>query len=214
MGLQTTMTTSLTGLRAAETSIDVTGNNVANANTVGFKQSSVSFATQFLQTQSIGSAPTDSRGGTNPRQVGLGVKVAEISPDFTPGTIEISSNPLDLAIQGDGFFIVQGSQGEQLYTRNGQFKTNANNEIVTLTGQRVLGYSVNADFEIQPTGLVPLQIPLGAAAVAQATRNVSMVGNLKPEDGDVPATSEKIQSAVLGDGSIVSPLSNAIDAGA
>ena len=56
MGLQTTMTTSLTGLRAAETSIDVTGNNVANANTVGFKQSSVSFATQFLQTQSIGSA--------------------------------------------------------------------------------------------------------------------------------------------------------------
>jgi flagellar hook protein FlgE len=169
MGLQTTMTTSLTGMTAAETTIDVVGNNIANANTVGFKESTVSFATQFLQTQSIGSAPTDTRGGTNPRQVGLGVKVAEISPDFTQGTIEISSNPLDLAIQGEGFFIVQGPQGEQFYTRNGQFKTNANNEIVTITGHRVLGYSVDSNFEIQPTGLVPLSIPLGAAAVAQAT---------------------------------------------
>src|ERR1043165_3388342 len=105
MGLQSAMTTALTGLQAAETTIDVVGNNVANANTVGFKESSVSFATQFLQTQSIGAAPTDSRGGTNPRQVGLGVKVAEITPDFTQGTVQISSNPLDMAIQGDGFFI-------------------------------------------------------------------------------------------------------------
>ncbi|HYO24509.1 MAG TPA: flagellar hook-basal body complex protein [Lacipirellulaceae bacterium] len=199
MGLQTTMTTSLTGMTAAETTIDVVGNNVANANTVGFKESSVSFATQFLQTQSIGSGPTGSRGGTNPRQVGLGVKVAEITPDFTQGTVEISSNPLDLAIQGDGFFIVQGPQGEQFYTRNGQFKTNANNEIVTITGHRVLGYSVDANFEIQPTGLTPLSIPLGAAAVAQATENVSMEGNLNPNDtvGTVP---EVIQSGILSDG--------------
>jgi flagellar hook protein FlgE len=200
MGLQTTMTTSLTGMTAAETTIDVVGNNVANANTVGFKQSSVSFATQFLQTQSIGSSPTASRGGTNPRQVGLGVKVAEISPDFTQGTVEISSNPLDLAIQGEGFFIVQGPQGEQFYTRNGQFKTNANNEIVTITGHRVLGYSVDANFEIQPTGLKPLSIPLGAAAVAQATQNVSMEGNLNPND-TVGANPEIIQSSILSDGS-------------
>jgi flagellar hook protein FlgE len=204
MGLQTTMTTSLTGMTAAETTIDVVGNNVANANTVGFKESSVSFATQFLQTQSIGSGPTDSRGGTNPRQVGLGVKVAEISPDFTQGTIEISSNPLDLAIQGDGFFIVQGGQGEQFYTRNGQFKTNANNEIVTITGHRVLGYSVDANFNIQPTGLTPLQIPLGAAAVAQATENVSMEGNLNPND-DVGTIPEQIASIILSDGSRAFP---------
>src|SRR3954464_11458707 len=98
MGLQSAVTTALTGLQAAETTIDVVGNNVANANTVGFKESHVSFATQFLQTQSIGSAPTDASGGTNPRQTGLGVKVSEISPEFTQGTIEISSNPLDLAI--------------------------------------------------------------------------------------------------------------------
>ena len=199
MGLQTTMSTALTGMTAAETSIDVVGNNVANANTVGFKESSVSFATQFLQTQSIGSSPTSNRGGTNPRQTGLGVKVAEITPDFTPGTIEISSNPLELAIQGDGFFIVQGAQGEQLYTRNGQFKTNANNEIVTMTGQRVLGYSVDANFQIQPTGLTPLQIPLGAAAVAQPTSNVALTGGLNPNStvGTQPGV---IQSNILSDG--------------
>jgi flagellar hook protein FlgE len=199
MGLQTTMTTSLTGLRAAETSIDVTGNNVANANTVGFKQSSVSFATQFLQTQSIGSGPTDSRGGTNPRQVGLGVKVAEITPDFTQGTVEISSNPLDLAIQGDGFFIVQGPQGEQFYTRNGQFKTNANNEIVTITGHRVLGFSADlSTFQLNTGSLSPITIPLGSAAVAQATRNVTMEGNLNPNDS-VGTTPEVISTGVLSD---------------
>ncbi|HMO84038.1 MAG TPA: flagellar hook-basal body complex protein [Lacipirellulaceae bacterium] len=208
MGLQTTMTTSLTGMTAAETTIDVVGNNVANANTVGFKQSSVSFATQFLQTQSIGSAPTDGRGGTNPRQVGLGVKVAEISPDFTQGTVEISSNPLDLAIQGDGFFMVQGSQGERLYTRNGQFKTNANNEIVTITGHRVLGHTIDQNtFRLLP-GVSPLEIPLGKAAVAQATTNVRMEGNLNP-NSQVGSTPEIIQSGILSDGSHEFPTTTA-----
>ncbi len=201
MGLQSALSTALTGLTAAETTIDVVGNNVANANTVGFKESTVNFATQFLQTQGIGSAPTGSRGGTNPRQIGLGAKVAEITPDFTQGTIEISSNPLDLAIQGDGFFIVQGPQGEQLYTRNGQFKTNSQNEIVTITGQRVLGYSIDADFEIVPTGLSPLRIPLGAAAVAQATENVVLKGALNPNDDLALLRPGIIQSAVLSDGS-------------
>jgi flagellar hook protein FlgE len=213
MGLQTTMSTALTGMTAAETSIDVVGNNVANANTVGFKSSSVSFATQFLQTQSIGSAPSTSRGGTNPRQTGLGVKVAEITPDFTPGTVEISSNPLDLAIQGDGFFIVQGPQGEQLYTRNGQFKTNANNEIVTMTGHRVLGYSVDANFQIQPTGLTPLQIPLGAAAVAKATTTISLNGGLNP-NGKVGTQPGIIESNVLSDGRKEVPDGAAIDVNA
>src|SRR6187401_1676896 len=114
MGLASALSTALTGLSAAETTIDVVGNNVANSNTVGFKASSAVFATQFLQTQSLGSSPSDTRGGTNPRQIGLGTRVAETTPDFNQGTIEVSSNPLDLAIQGDGFFIVQGSQGETL----------------------------------------------------------------------------------------------------
>ncbi len=208
MGLQSALSTALTGLTAAETSIDVVGNNVANANTVGFKESHVSFATQFLQTQSIGSAPTDATGGTNPRQTGLGVKVAEISPEFTQGTIEISANPLDLAIQGDGFFLVQGSQGETLYTRNGQFKTNSRNEIVTINGQRVLGFGVDENFEIQTTQIVPITIPLGAAAVAQATENVTITGELNP-NGEVGSVPEIIQSSILSDGSKEVPSASA-----
>lgn len=204
MGLASALSTALTGMNAAETTIDVVGNNLANASTVGFKASEANFATQFLQTRALGSAPTDTSGGTNPRQIGLGVLVAEITPDFTQGTIEVSSSPSDLAIQGDGFFIVQSSAGEQLYTRNGIFKTNSENELVTITGNRLLGYGVDEDFAIQATTLEPITIPLGSAAVAEATENVSFGGVLTPT-GDVATTAEIIESGVMGDGSIVAP---------
>lgn len=203
MGLQSALTTALTGMQAAETSIDVIGNNVANSQTVGFKESEAVFATQFLQTISIGSAPSTNSGGTNPRQIGLGVTVAEISPNFTQGTIEISANPLDVAIQGDGFLIVQ-SGTDQLFTRNGQLQLNAENEIVTSTGQRVLGYGVNDDYEVITDNLVPLTIPVGEERVAQQTTRASFNGVLNPavDVGAVPSTS---QSVVLGDGTVERP---------
>lgn len=204
MGLQSALTTSLTGLQAAETSIDVVGNNVANSNTVGFKESDTIFATQFLQTISIGSAPNTGTGGTNPRQIGLGVKVAQISPDFSQGTIEISSNPLDVAIQGDGFLIVQGVQGEQLYTRQGQLNLNSLNEVTTVSGQRLLGYGVNDSFEIDTSVLRPLSIGLGQEQIAQPTENAILQGVLNPaaEVAGQPSISE---SAVLGNNAIESP---------
>lgn len=204
MGLQSAMTTALTGLQAAETTIDVVGNNVANSGTTGFKESDVLFATQFLQTQSIGSTPSAERGGTNPRQVGLGVKVAAISPDFRQGTIEISANPLDVAIQGDGFLIVQGPQGN-LYTRNGQIQTNSANELVTVTGNRVLGYTVDEDFNIVESGEpVALRVPVGGSPVTQATQNVYLEGVLTPEavEGTIPSV---ISSEVLGDATYAFP---------
>lgn len=204
MGLASALTTALTGLTAAETSIDVVGNNLANSQTAGFKASDAVFATQFLQTQSLGSAPTNTSGGTNPRQIGLGTQVAEITPDFTQGTIEVSSNPSDLAIQGDGFFIVEGTTGENLYTRNGNFKTNSENELVTVSGNRLLGYTVDDQFQVQTTQLVPLTIPLGSAAVAQATQNVFLQGTLTPT-GDIADTAGVIQSATLGDAAAPRP---------
>src|SRR5215211_2747962 len=207
MGLQSAMTTALTGLQAAETTIDVVGNNVANSNTVGFKESNVLFATQFLQTQSIGSAPSTSSGGTNPRQIGLGVSVAEIAPDFTQGTIQVSANPLDLAIQGDGFFMVQGpgGGGQVFYTRNGQFKTNAINELISVTGDRVVGYGVNDEFVVDTNQVVPLTIPFGGSAVAQETNNVSLVGNLLPNSEDVAHQPGIIESVILSDNSVEIP---------
>lgn len=210
MGLQSALTTSLTGLQAAETVIDVVGNNVANSGTVGFKESDVLFANQFLQTQSIGSAPTESTGGTNPRQIGLGVKVASINPDFTQGTIQISSNPLDVAIQGDGFLIVQGFQGEQFFTRNGQLQTNSQNDIVTPTGNRVLGLPVDQNFEIDTTSdLVPLNIPLGSQTVAQATQTAFFSGVLSPsfDIGDRPGI---VTSEPLGDATVEFPDDDAL----
>jgi flagellar hook protein FlgE len=204
MGLASALSTALTGLNAAETQIDVVGNNLANSQTVGFKASTAVFSTQFLQTLGLGSAPSGASGGTNPRQTGLGTQVAEITPDFTQGTVEISSNPSDLAIQGDGFFIVQSSAGEQLYTRNGIFKTNSQNELVTITGNRLLGFGVDESFQIQQTQLTSLTIPLGAAAVAQATQNVFLEGTLTPT-GAIADTAGVIESAVLGDDRVPRP---------
>jgi flagellar hook protein FlgE len=198
------MSTALTGLNASETQIGVVGNNLANANTVGFKASDVLFATQFLQTQSVGSSPSASSGGTNPQQQGLGVEVAEITPDFSQGTISTANSPTDLAIQGDGFFIVQGDNGAQNYTRNGTFTTNANNQLVTGTGNLVMGYGVNNQFQLDTAQLQPLQIPVGTAMVAKATTEATLQGALTP-DGAVGNTASILQTNSLTDGSMTYP---------
>ncbi len=204
MGLTSALTTALTGLSAAETQIDVIGNNLANSQTVGFKSSDVIFATQFLQTLSLGASPTADNGGTNPRQIGLGVQVAEIAANHNQGTIEISSSSSDLAIQGDGFFIVEGESGERLYTRNGIFKLNADAELVTSTGERLLGYGVDDQFRLQKSSLEPLQVPLGTESIAKATENVTFEGTLTPI-GDLAHVSQVIQSVKLGDAQIPRP---------
>jgi flagellar hook protein FlgE len=200
------MSTALTGLSAAETQIGVVGNNLANSNTVGFKASDVLFATQFLQTQSVGSAPTATTGGSNPVQEGLGVQVTQITPNFAQGTISTANSPTDLAIQGDGFFIVQAQNGGQEYTRNGTFTTNAENQLVTGTGNRVMGYGINNQFQIDTTQLQPLQIPLGTAMVAKATSQAILQGALTPS-GTVANTAQIIQTGVLTDGSKTFPQS-------
>ena len=209
MGLASALSTALTGMSGAEKQIDVLGNNLANSQTVGFKSSEVIFATQFLQTLSLGSSPTNGNGGTNPRQTGLGVQVAAINPNFTQGTIEISSSPSDLAVQGDGFFQVAGGQGEKLFTRNGIFKLNSANELVTSTGNRLLGFGVDDQFNIQATQVAPLKIPLGTAAVAKSTSNVTLEGTLSAK-GDIADTSRVIQSSILGDGSVPRPTGTAV----
>ena len=204
MGLTSALTTALTGLSASEAQIDVIGNNLANSQTVGFKSSDVVFGNQFLQTLSLGSGPTENTGGTNPRQIGLGVQVLETAANHRQGTIEISSSPSDLAIQGDGFFQVQGASGEKLYTRNGIFKLNSNAELVNATGQRLLGYGVDDQFRLQEDTLTPLTIPLGSESVARATENVTFEGTLTPQ-GEVATTSQVIDSVRLGSAQVPRP---------
>ena len=213
MGLTSALTTALTGLSAAETQIDVIGNNLANSQTVGFKSSDVIFGTQFLQTLSLGAGPTQNNGGVNPRQIGLGVQVAEIAANHNQGTIEISSSASDLAIQGDGFFIVEGGDGERLYTRNGIFKLNSDAELVSATGQRLLGYGVDDQFRLQKSSLVPLAVPLGTKSVAKATENVTFEGSLTPE-GDLATVSQVIESSKLSDAQVPQPDASGVSIGA
>jgi flagellar hook protein FlgE len=214
MGLASALNTALTGMTAAETTIDVAGNNLSNSNTVGFKSSSVSFATQFLQTSSLGSSATETLGGLNPTQIGLGVMVAAINVDYSQGTIQISSSATDMAVQGEGFFVVRGNAGQHLYTRNGVFTLNSRNELTTSTGNLLLGYGVNNNFELNRTGgLTSISIPLGSETVAQATRNVYLEGSLTPT-GDLSTTGRIIGTQRLTNGAYTTPAVATVTSGA
>lgn len=180
MGLTSALNTSLNGLNLNETAIDVLGNNIANAGTTGFKSSKVYFSTQLARTLSYGSRPSATDGGTNPRQIGLGASVASITQDFTQGSITSSSSPSDMAIQGDGFFILDTADGQQ-YTRNGNFRLDAGDKLSNTQGQRLLGYGVDKEFNLVTTTLTTVSIPLGSLHLAQQTTDVTMGGALSPQ---------------------------------
>jgi flagellar hook protein FlgE len=179
MGLTSALNTSLNGLVLNETMIDVLGNNIANAGTNGFKSSQAQFTTQLSRTLSVGSRPTATNGGTNPRQIGLGATTAAIVRDFSQGSITNSSSPSDLAIEGDGFFVMQNSDGIS-YTRNGSFSRNSNSILTNASGLKVQGYAVDDNFNLITTQLSDLSIPLGDLNVAQQTENAIMNGALLP----------------------------------
>ncbi len=193
MGLTSALNTSVNGLSLNETEINVVGNNISNANTTGFKASNVAFSTQLAQTMSYGSAPTNTDGGTNPMQIGLGGQVAAITADFSQGSITTTSSPSDLAIQGDGFFVLNnGSVGGQVYTRDGSFSLDSSNELTNSAGQQVMGYGVDSNFNLVTTSLAPLTVPLGSLHLAQQTTDIQMGGALSPQG--VVATQGTLQT--------------------
>jgi flagellar hook protein FlgE len=201
MGLTSAMNTSLNGLALNETSINVLGNNIANAGTNGFKASQVQFETQLLRTLSSGSRPTADNGGTNPRQIGMGAFTAAIRKDFSQGTITNSTSPSDLAIQGDGFFVLQASDGLR-YTRNGSFSLNSESVLVNAQGMQVQGYAVDDDFNLITTELSDLSIPLGGLTMAQQTSNVTLGGALRSA-GELATHGTLLLSELLTDSSSV-----------
>jgi len=198
MGLTSALNTSLNGLTLNETTIDVLGNNIANAGTNGFKASRVLFSTQLARTLSVGSRPTATNGGTNPQQVGLGAITSAIQVDFTGGSITNSTSPSDLAIQGDGFFIVRGQEGN-VYTRNGNFGLNSRSYLTNAQGLILQGYGVDDNFDLVTTTTTDLRIPLGDLQVAAATRNIVLGGALFPT-GEVGTQGTLLQSPPMVDG--------------
>ena len=129
----------ISGLRANQTMLDVTGNNIANANTVGFKSSNVVFQDTLSPDADRVGAPTATTGGTNPIQVGLGVQVGGVTTNFNQGSAQVTGRATNLMISGDGFFVVhRGNQ--EIYTRAGAFNFDSTGNLVTPDGDIVQGY--------------------------------------------------------------------------
>ena len=130
----------ISGLRANQTMLDVTGNNIANANTIGFKSSTVVFQDTLSQIMRGAGAAGAANGGTNPIQVGLGVQVAATTGNFNQGSSQVTGSATDLMIQGDGMFVL-GSGNERVYTRAGAFTWDETGNLVAPSGKKVQGWA-------------------------------------------------------------------------
>ena len=170
----------ISGLRAHQTMLDVTGNNIANVNTPGFKGSATQFQDTLSQLLQGAGAPGAVVGGTNPAQVGLGVQLAGISTNFAQGSAQATGRPSDLMISGDGFFVVQAG-GETLYTRAGAFEFDPQGRLVTQDGALVMGWNAQGGQINQGGAPQNILLPRGAVSPAAATTAARFGGNL-PSD--------------------------------
>jgi flagellar hook protein FlgE len=135
----------VSGLKSNQTAMDIIGNNIANVNTIGYKTSRTVFQDIFSQTIANATAPTATRGGSNPKQVGLGVSISTIGMNMTEGSTQSTSNPLDFAISGEGFFVVSDGNGGYMYTRSGALQLDEQGHLVTANGDFVMGVMQGVD---------------------------------------------------------------------
>jgi flagellar hook protein FlgE len=166
----------LSGLQGASQNLDVIGNNIANASTTGFKEVRTEFADVYAA----------SVLGSTANQIGIGTQVAAVTPEFTQGTITTTGNPLDVAINGGGFFR-EVKNGLVTYSRAGEFSLDANGNIVSSTGSQLTGYPANANGTISSAPPVPLTLSLAPVA-PQATTTASLSVNLNSGSTPIPAT--------------------------
>jgi flagellar hook protein FlgE len=177
----------ISGLRSNQTMMDVTGNNIANVNTVGFKSSSVVFQDTLSQLLQGAKTPVDGAGGSNPAQVGLGVKVAGISQNFGQGAAQTTGRATDMMIQGDGFFM-QKTNGETLFTRGGALSFDGLGQLVSPTGAIMQGWTADLNGVINTNGpTADIRLPLGATLAPKVTENVFLKGNLPGDAADATA---------------------------
>jgi flagellar hook protein FlgE len=170
------LSSAVSGLRNQQTRMDVIGNNVANVNTVAFKSGRVTFKEGFAQLVGSGQRPTDTEGGTNPVQVGLGATIGSIDTMFTQGNLETTGQVTDLAVQGNSFFVVkQGTNS--FYTRAGNFQVDATGTLVSGSD----GYAVQGRLALNgklTDTIGSIQIPIGQTAPANATTKIAFAGNV------------------------------------
>ncbi|MFC8923862.1 flagellar hook protein FlgE [Cellulosimicrobium sp. NPDC057127] len=171
------LNTGISGLRAHQNMLDVTGNNIANVNTTGFKSSRTQFQDTLSQLVAAGVAPDQEVGGANPAQIGLGVTTAAITTQFTQGAAQTTGVPTDLMINGDGFFVVERG-GQPFYTRNGAFNFDPMGRLVNANGDFVQGWTAQDGVVDTDSPLGNLTIPVGDVIPAEPTTSVSFGGNL------------------------------------
>lgn len=180
----------VSGMQNHQTRMDVIGNNIANVNTTGFKKGRVDFQDMVSQQLSGAAAPTTEVGGVNPKEVGLGVQTAAIHNIFTQGNLQSTGVGTDVAIQGNGFFVLKNGE-KSFYTRNGAFGIDKDGTLVNpANGYRVQGWmarEMNGEMIVQtaasPTDLV---IPVGSKDPARATQNVNFACNLDKNTPEIP----------------------------
>ncbi len=180
------MLTAISALGLEQNAMDVISNNIANVNTQGFKASRSTFQDQFSQIMAYGAAPTTTRGGIDPMEIGLGSRLGAISREFSQGSLVATGRNLDLSVQGDGFFIYQdpNSSGSQFYSRDGSLEMDSQGYLVNIaTGYKVLGWTADASGNVN-TGntIAAMQIPLRQTK-ARATAIATLSGNL---DSNIP----------------------------
>jgi flagellar hook protein FlgE len=171
------MFSAISGLSVHQEMMDVTANNIANVNTIGFKSASVSFEDALSQLERGAGAPTATAGGTDAEQIGLGVRLGAISNIMTAGAVQTTGNALDVAIQGDGFFRIvpdptqlAGGTPDYMYTRAGNFTTDANGDLVTVDGNYVVGYTFDSSGnpQVGSANETKITIPAGSQSVTVA----------------------------------------------
>lgn len=180
MSLASAMFTGFTGIQSNSVGVDTVGDNLANLNTTAFKSQRTLFETLLYRTISEGEPPGDVTGGTLPRQIGTGSGVSSIQRSFLQGGIDSTGFPSDLAINGDGFFVVQNAAGTQGFTRDGAFRFDATQRLVASSGDALQGFAADASGNIIPGALNDIVIPLGSTSDAIATTQVLMDGRLDP----------------------------------
>ena len=165
--------TAIGGMAAGQTKITVVADNIANMNTIGFKASNVNFSDVYYRTSSTGQAPTGQMGGINPKQTGIGVQTASITRDFSAGTTLTTGLNTDLCINGSSFFTVASPTVEILYTRDGNFTVDANGNMVTSSGYKLLGTNNLLDTTSSTT---PIKIPTYINTVTTPS-TIAQMGN-------------------------------------
>ncbi|MBE8952108.1 MAG: flagellar hook-basal body complex protein [Quinella sp. 1Q7] len=172
----------VSGLKVHQTRMDVIGNNISNVNTIGFKGSRTTFSDMLSQLQSGAAAPTTTRGGVNPRQIGLGVSVESIDLVFTDSSPQQTGRNTDLALSGNGLFVLKAGD-QEYYTRNGGFTFDEQGYYVMPgNGLRVQGWNANADGIINTNGLAEdIVVPVNKTMEATSTTQIAYSGNFDKE---------------------------------